>query len=67
MLEIECFINPKKPGLLLYIRYGTGLSAIPDAADWVFSSTVADKEVPQELQDEISRTGHAYQQLPPPE
>lgn len=64
MLEIECYINPKKPGLLLYVRYDAGLKGIPDAGDWTFDSSVLDEEVPQQLQDEIGRTGHAFQQLP---
>jgi hypothetical protein len=64
MLEIECYINPKKPGLLLYVEYGRGLAGIANASDWVFDSTVGDKEVPAHLQDEIGRTGHAFQQLP---
>lgn len=67
MLEIECYFNPKKPGLLLYLRYGEGLDGIEDAGDWVFSSTVGDKEVPRHLRDEIQATGHAFERVRGPD
>ena len=67
MLEVECYFNPKKPGLLLYLRYGAGLAGIDDAEDWVFSSTVGDKEVPQHLLEEIRATGHAFQHVRGPD
>lgn len=63
MEEYDLYINPKKPGVGLYVRRGAGLPDFADQTDWVFDGTWAQNLLPAAVAAGIAANGHAFRDM----